>query len=51
MPPALPRSDMGSASATLSPQESLAGLVSVIDKQGPADNGHCYDFQGNSIPW
>lgn len=45
------RTDMGGANATLSPQESVAGLVSVIDKLQPADNGHYYDFQGTSIPW
>jgi NAD(P)-dependent dehydrogenase (short-subunit alcohol dehydrogenase family) len=45
------RTDMGGATATYSPQESVAGLISVIEKLGPSDNGHFYDFKGTSIPW
>jgi NAD(P)-dependent dehydrogenase (short-subunit alcohol dehydrogenase family) len=45
------RTDMGGAAATYSPQESVAGLVSVIEKLGPADNGRFYDFKGTAIPW
>ena len=45
------RTDMGGAGATYSPQESVAGLVGVIEKLGPTDNGRFYDFKGNPIPW
>jgi NAD(P)-dependent dehydrogenase (short-subunit alcohol dehydrogenase family) len=45
------RTDMGGAAATYSPQESVAGLVSVIEKLGPSDNGRFYDFKGTAIPW
>ena len=45
------RTDMGGANATYSPQESVAGLVAVIEKLGPADNGRFYDFKGTPIPW
>jgi NAD(P)-dependent dehydrogenase (short-subunit alcohol dehydrogenase family) len=45
------RTDMGGAGATYSPQESVAGLVAVIEKLGPADNGRFYDFKGTLIPW
>ena len=45
------RTDMGGASATYSPQESVAGLITVIEKLGPTDNGRFYDFKGTPIPW
>lgn len=45
------RTDMGGASATYSPQESVSGLVAVIERLGPSDNGCFYDFNGASIPW
>ncbi len=45
------RTDMGGAAATYSPEESVSGLVGIIEKLGPADNGRFVDFQGKSIPW
>lgn len=45
------RTDLGGANATYSPQESVGGLLAVIEKLGPADNGRFYDFQGKPIPW
>ena len=42
---------MGGAAATYSPEESAAGLIAVIEKLGPADNGRFYDFTGTPIPW
>ena len=45
------RTDMGGAGATYSPEESVSGLVAVIEKLGPTDNGRFYDFKGNPIPW
>lgn len=45
------RTDMGGSNATFSPGESVSGLVSVIEKLQPADNGGFYDFKGQSIPW
>jgi NAD(P)-dependent dehydrogenase (short-subunit alcohol dehydrogenase family) len=45
------RTDMGGAAATYSPEESAAGLIAVIEKLGPADNGRFYDFTGKPIPW
>jgi NAD(P)-dependent dehydrogenase (short-subunit alcohol dehydrogenase family) len=45
------RTDMGGASATYSPQESVGGLVAVIEKLEPKDNGRFYDFKGTPIPW
>ena len=45
------QTDMGGSSATYTPQESVAGLVKVIEGLGPEDNGAFYDFQGQPIPW
>jgi hypothetical protein len=42
---------MGGATATYSPQESVAGLVTVIEKLSATDNGRFYDFKGATIPW
>jgi len=45
------QTEMGGANATLTPQESVRGLVGVIEKLGPDDNGRFYDYQGKTIPW
>ena len=45
------RTDMGGSNATYSPEESVAGLVAVIERLGPEDNGRFYDFRGESVPW
>ena len=45
------RTDMGGAAATYSSQESVSGLIAVIEKLAPADNGRFYDFKGTRIPW
>jgi NAD(P)-dependent dehydrogenase (short-subunit alcohol dehydrogenase family) len=45
------RTDMGGAGATYSPQESVGGLIAVIEKLGPSDTGRFYDFKGAPIPW
>jgi hypothetical protein len=42
---------MGGASATYSPQESVGGLIAVIEQLGPSDTGRFYDFKGTPIPW
>jgi len=45
------QTEMGGANATLPPQESVRGLVGVIEKLGPDDNGRFYDYRGKTIPW
>jgi NAD(P)-dependent dehydrogenase (short-subunit alcohol dehydrogenase family) len=45
------QTDMGGPNATYTPEESVAGLVDVIEGLGPDDNGRFYDFKGESIPW
>lgn len=29
----------------------MAGLLALIGKPGPQDNGRFYDYQGKPIPW
>ncbi len=42
---------MGGASDTYSPQESVGGLIAVIERLGPTDTGRFYDFKGTPVPW
>lgn len=45
------RTAMGGASAPLSAAESVAGVLTVLDRLGPDDSGRFFDFAGNVIPW
>jgi len=45
------RTDMGGPNATYGTEESVAGLVGVIEGLSQEDNGRFYDFQGKPIPW
>jgi len=45
------RTDMGGSNATYSPQESVKGLITLIEKLRPSDNGRFLDFKGDPIPW
>jgi NAD(P)-dependent dehydrogenase (short-subunit alcohol dehydrogenase family) len=45
------RTDMGGPNATYSPEESVAGLIKVIEGLTPEYNGKFYDLEGQPIPW
>lgn len=45
------RTDMGGPNARLSPEESVSGLVKVIEGLGPEDNGAFFDHSGKQLPW
>ena len=45
------RTDMGGPNATYSTEESVAGLVEVIEGLDAEDNGRFYDLKGNPVPW
>jgi NAD(P)-dependent dehydrogenase (short-subunit alcohol dehydrogenase family) len=45
------RTDMGGAAATYSPEESVSGLIGVIDQLDSTRNGGYFDLKGNAIPW
>jgi len=45
------RTDMGGAGADISVEESVAGMRTVLDGVGPADNGAFVSFDGQRFPW
>ena len=45
------RTDMGSAAADLSPEQSVADLRRVIAGLRPADNGRFFNHDGTAIEW
>jgi NAD(P)-dependent dehydrogenase (short-subunit alcohol dehydrogenase family) len=45
------RTDMGGSGATLSPDESVAAMLKVLDRVGPKDTGRFYDQRGKPVPW
>ena len=45
------KTDMGGAGATLTPQESVAGLLKVLDAAKPNAAGTFVDFRGHKLPW
>ncbi len=45
------RTDMGGPSATLSPEESVTGMRTVIDGLTAADNGVYRSYTGDIVPW
>lgn len=45
------RTDMGGASAPVSPEESAAGILRVIDHLTAEDNGRFLNWLGETLPW
>jgi len=45
------RTDMGGPNATLAPEESVRGLLGVIDGLKPEDTGKFYNYDGGTLPW
>ncbi|MBN8717109.1 SDR family oxidoreductase [Thermomonas sp.] len=45
------QTDMGGPQASLSAQESAAGLLQVIERATPAQSGTFLDWQGQTLPW
>ena len=45
------RTDMGGANATYSPEESIASLITEIDKLTAKDTGRFFDLKGRAINW
>ncbi|MBI3452884.1 MAG: SDR family oxidoreductase [Rhodospirillales bacterium] len=45
------RTDMGGASATLSPEESVRHLRTLIERLRPVDSGKFCNYDGTEIPW
>lgn len=51
MHPGWVRTDMGGPNATLSPEESVSSMLSVIDRLTPRDTGAFIDPAGKPLPW
>jgi len=45
------QTDMGGPNATLTPEESIAGMKAVLDRLTPADNGTFWSYNGGQMPW
>ena len=45
------RTDMGGASANLSPEESVSGMRAVIDGLTAEHNGRYFGYDGNEVAW
>ena len=45
------QTDMGGSSAPLTPQQSISGMIAVIDNLTSAANGKFYDYTGKALPW
>ncbi len=45
------QTDMGGAGATVTPQQSVSGLLRVIAALKPSDSGSFLDWQGHALRW
>lgn len=51
MHPGWVKTDMGGPNADIEPQESIRGMISVIDELTPGDAGKCLAWNGDVLPW
>ena len=51
MHPGWVQTDMGGAGATLTPAESVAGMIAVIAGLDTGKNGTFIDYRGENLPW
>lgn len=51
MHPGWVQTRMGGAGAAITTQESVAGMLAVIEDLGPEDTGRFLDYQGKELPW
>ncbi len=45
------QSEMGGRAAPVPPEQSVKGLLKLIDGLTPAQSGHFFDFQGRPLAW
>ena len=45
------KTDMGGENADITPQESIAGMLRVIESLSLSDSGSYYDHTGEIVPW
>ena len=51
MHPGYVQTDMNSGQGNITPDQSAKGIVTVVRKLRPKDNGKFYDWQGKELPW
>jgi NAD(P)-dependent dehydrogenase (short-subunit alcohol dehydrogenase family) len=51
MSPGWVRTDMGGPQATLSPEESVKGILAVLESLEPEDSGTFRSYDGAKMPW
>lgn len=49
--PGWARTDMGGGQAELDPEDSVRGLLRVLDAAEPGDSGRFFDWNGEEVPW
>lgn len=45
------KTDMGGSNASLTPEQSVEGILNVVAKLTPADNGEFFAYHGKRVPW
>jgi NAD(P)-dependent dehydrogenase (short-subunit alcohol dehydrogenase family) len=45
------KTDMGGASAKLTPQQSVTAMRALIERLGPGDTGKFFNYDGREYPW
>ncbi|MCC6284708.1 MAG: SDR family oxidoreductase [Phycisphaerales bacterium] len=45
------RTDMGGPSAPVTPEQSVSGMLALIDRLRPEDSGGYFAFDGERLPW
>jgi hypothetical protein len=45
------RTDMGGKNATLSAEESVAGMIRIIDRITPEQTSSWFNYDGQAIEW
>ena len=51
MHPGYVQTDMNAGQGNITPDQSAKGIVSVVRKLRPEDNGKFYDWEGKELPW
>ena len=51
MSPGWVRTDMGGPGAPLTPEDSVAAMLEVMDRLTRSDTGRFLDHSGNEVPW
>ncbi|KFA86719.1 SDR family oxidoreductase [Archangium violaceum] len=51
MHPGWVQTDMGGPNAPLLPEESVRGMINVIDRLKAEDGGRFFSYQGQELPW